>query len=326
MWKAGKIMELLAEARTIQSRLPEWDKQSGMTTERLTRRFASLIGRGDITDIHAAISLVTEHGKGGVLELTPEVRSALLAKHPPPQPVDPDVLMQGEQPVVDPILFAELTGDTVRKAALATHGAAGPSMGDSYVWRRMLVSFEAASRDLCDTVAGVARRIATEHVDPTGLLFLLNNRLFPLDKDPGVRPVGIGEVLRRIIGKSVLMIVKKDVMLAAGATQVCAGQSAGCEAAIHALRRVFEDVGSDGVLLVDADNAFNRLNPRSCYAQHSVHLPCARNCSHQLLSYASSSVRDWRDGALFARRHHTRLPPLDGFLRSLCRSFDQHVP
>ena len=71
-------------------------------------------------------------------------------------------------------------------------------------------------------------------------------------------------------------------MLAAGATQVCAGQSAGCEAAIHALRRVFEDVGFDGVLLVDADNAFNRLNRAVAYAQHSVHLPCAGNCSHQL--------------------------------------------
>ena len=81
-------------------------------------------------------------------------------------------------------------------------------MGDSYVWRRMLVSFKAASRDLCDTEARVARRIATEHVDPAGPLFLLNNRLIRLDKDPRVRPVGIGEVLQRIIGKSVLKMSK----------------------------------------------------------------------------------------------------------------------
>ena len=193
-------------------------------------------------------------------------------KHPPAQPVNPDVLVRGELPTVDPIVFDELTGDVMRRAALATQGAAGPSMGDSYMWRCLLVSFKDASNDLCDTVADVARRLATEHVDPAGLLPLLNNRLIPLDKDPGVRPIGIGEVLRRIIGKSILWILKKDIMQAAGATQVCAGQSAGCEAAIHALRQIFEVMGTDGVLLVDADNAFNRLN--RAVALHNIQYTC----------------------------------------------------
>ena len=49
-------------------------------------------------------------------------------------------------------------------------------------------------------------------------------------------------------------------MQAAETTHVCAGQSAGCEAAIHALCQIFEAMGTDGILLVDADNAFNRLN------------------------------------------------------------------
>lgn len=257
LWKAGKVTELLAEARTIQSRLPDLDSRIGMTTEKLNRRFALLIGKGNI---HAAISLITEHGKGGVLDLTPEVRAALQSKHPLAQPMDPDVLLQGEPLEVNPVLFEALTGDVVRKAALATQGAAGPSMGDSYLWRRMLVSFKASSADLCEAIAGVARRLATEHVDPAGLSAILNNRLIPLDKNPGVRPVGIGEVLRRIIGKSVMATLRKDVMHAAGAAQVCAGQPAGCEAAIHALRQLFAALGTDAVLLVDADNAFNRLN------------------------------------------------------------------
>ena len=104
-------------------------------------------------------------------------------------------------------------------------------MGDAYVWRRMLVSFKSASKDFCDAVAGVARHLASQQIDPAGLMPLLNNRLIPLDKNPGVRPVGIGEVLRRIIGKSLMTVLKRDITQAAGVSQVCAGHPSGCEAA-----------------------------------------------------------------------------------------------
>lgn len=86
--KAGNIKELLEEARTIQSRLTELDWQWDMTTSKLNRRFAALIRKGEV---HSAISLITEHGKGGVLELTPEVRAALRTKHPQAKPANPDV-------------------------------------------------------------------------------------------------------------------------------------------------------------------------------------------------------------------------------------------
>ena len=55
-------------------------------------------------------------------------------------------------------------------------------------------------------------------------------------------------------------------------SQLCAGQDGGCEAAIHATRLVFADEDSDGVLLVDARNAFNQLNRH--VALHNVSLLC----------------------------------------------------
>ena len=109
-----------------------------------------------------------------------------------------------------------------------------PVMGDSYVWRRMLVSLKSASQELCEAVAEVSHHLATNHVNPEGLNPLLNNRLIPLDKDPGVRPVGIGEVLRRIVGKSLIIVLKNDITQAAGISQVYAGHPAGCKASIHA--------------------------------------------------------------------------------------------
>ena len=38
--------------------------------------------------------------------------------------------------------------------------------------------------------------------------------------------------------------------------QVCAGQSGGCEAAIHTMKDVFDDEETECILLMDAANAF----------------------------------------------------------------------
>ena len=57
-----------------------------------------------------------------------------------------------------------------------------------------------------------------------------------LNKSPGVRPIGIGEVVHMIITKTVM-----KYNLQAAATQLCSGQDALCEAAVHALERAFAE-------------------------------------------------------------------------------------
>ena len=104
-------------------------------------------------------------------------------------------------------------------------------------------------------------RLCTEFVDPLTIEPIVASRLIPLDKGNGeVRPIGVGEVIRRIIGKCVTRVAKQDVINASGAMQVCAGQKSGGEAAIHATCNIFEANEMDAALLVDASNAFNSLN------------------------------------------------------------------
>ena len=78
--------------------------------------------------------------------------------------------------------------------------------------------------------------------------------------------------MRRIIGKAVLKVIKLDILKAAAPLQLCAGQDAGSEAAIHAIRSIFHNDSTEAVLLVDATNAFNCLNQKT--ALHNMWSLC----------------------------------------------------
>ena len=87
----------------------------------------------------------------------------------------------------------------------------------------------------------------------------MTSRLVPLNKNPGLRPIGVGEVLRRVIGKVVISTFSEDVTTASSDAQMC-GRSSGSETDTHAMRRMFQHENSDAVILVDAANAFNNQN------------------------------------------------------------------
>ena len=65
-------------------------------------------------------------------------------------------------------------------------------------------------------------------------------RLVALDKRPGVRPVGIGETLRRSLAKLIMRAAGEQAKTSCGNIQMCAGLEAGIEWATHAVghRRV----------------------------------------------------------------------------------------
>lgn len=97
-------------------------------------------------------------------------------------------------------------------------------------------------------------------------------RLIPLDKNPGLRPIGIGEVVRRVVGKAIMSTFRNNVVESVGSLQTCAGHEAGCEASVHAMREIFDEADTEAVLLVDASNAFNVIN-RQVFL-HNIRIIC----------------------------------------------------
>ena len=74
------------------------------------------------------------------------------------------------------------------------------------------------------------------------------------------------------MGKVVVGNIRDDIVNAAGPLQTCAGLKSGIEASIHAMRRIFERDETEALLLVDAENAFNKLNRKA--ALHNIRELC----------------------------------------------------
>ena len=219
--------------------------------------------------INQAIKLLTANMDGGILPLTEETMALLKEKHPEPSSMSDDADIDISQEEVYQVAFEGIDGDDVRKAAISTKGGAGPSGLDADGWRHILLSknFKEANNELREALASCIKKLSTEYLetfDQEGRLTsnieaYLACRLIPLDKNPGLRPIGVGEVLRRILGKVFMNAVRGDVEEACGSIQVCVGQAGGCEAVVHAMRETFQEEETEALLLIDAKNAFNSL-------------------------------------------------------------------
>ena len=276
-WSKGDVDELIREGRAIQQRLPKF--RPAKSNNNLARNFANMMFMGKCK---AALDLLSKDKNCGILHLddpndpnNPDsltVRDVLISKHPPGQPANSNYIISSEPQDPHPVIFDSLDANTIRSAALRVNGAAGPSGLDAHAWRRLCTSFKGASSDLCASLASVARRICSSYVNPSIIAPLLACRLIALNKHPGVRPIGIGDTARRIIAKAVLMIVGPDIQEASGCQQMCGGQIAGIEAAVHATRSAFESETCEAALFVDATNAFNSLNRQ--IALHNIRRLC----------------------------------------------------
>ena len=257
------LQNLLDEGRAIQSSLTKSiHKNTTKNKDKKYDRFVKLMEQGKISRAMKCIG----SQRSGVLDVTEEVLNQLKELHPDPQEIQDGTLYEGplERKQVEEVLYEAIDAEAIFKAAKQTDGAAGPSGADSDMWQRILCSkqFKNKPVNLCAKVARTARKLNTQKINPDYLRAYVAGRLLLLEKRGedgkiGCRPIGIGEVIRRIIGRSTVTIFKPDIIERTAPLQTCSGIDGGVEASVHAMRRIWEDPNTEGILIIDMRNAFN---------------------------------------------------------------------
>jgi len=281
LWEKGDLTALLSEARCIQAHLPTRprSKAASKSTSKVNENtFAKMVYNDRVG---TATRYLSSGGGGGVLSMDDVVGSGvdqrsvaevLREKHPKPQPLVPTALLEDEYEPPDPVMYEALTPALIRRVTHRVSGSAGPSGLDAVAWQRMITAFKGASDSLAAALASAAKCLCTKAMDAMHLQAFLAARLIPLDKNPGVRPIAVGEVFRRIVGKAIMSVIERDVVKATAPIQLCVGIPAACEVAISSLVRQYSSEDVDGILLVDASNAFNSLNRAT--ALHNIPKVC----------------------------------------------------
>ena len=130
----------------------------------------------------------------------------LVQKHPEPREPYPDILIEGPTIPIHPLAYDDMDESVIMKASMLTKGGSRPSGLDADGWRRISRTFKTATLDLRRTFSQLIKRLCVE--DPESPSFLKSFeacKLIPLDKKPGLRPIGAGEVLWRIADKATMM-------------------------------------------------------------------------------------------------------------------------
>ena len=184
----GELENVLQECRDIQHRIKPRKMQ-----ENVSQTFSKLMFQGKV---HAALRFLSNESSRGILHLSDETLASLSEKHPSPADIKENSLLYG--PIKDlRTLNFNISEQIIQEVANLTKGAAGPSGLDANQYQSILCSkqFNREGKDLRDQIATLAMKLAMEAVDPTCLEAYLTNRLILLDKNPGIRPTGVGEIL-----------------------------------------------------------------------------------------------------------------------------------
>ena len=142
-------------------------------------------------------------------------------------------------------------------------GSSGPGGTDSEALQGWLLKFGEDGNRLHTKVETFVDWLANGR--PTWVAYhaFMSGQLIALNKHPVVRPVGVGETWRRLFAKIVLKVTVTEATMVCQDDQLCAGPKKVTNGKIHRVQALWEENLSTeewSFLLVDAKNAFNKIN------------------------------------------------------------------
>jgi len=120
---------------------------------------------------------------------------------------------------------------TVRKQS----DSASPSSTDAVELQNWLFHFGAVSENLLNELIHWTEWLANDSPSWAAYRAMMAYHLIAIDKQPGVHPVGVGEVYQCLFTKAVIAHTSSEAALAYRSTNLCTGLPAGIKGAVHAL-------------------------------------------------------------------------------------------
>ena len=256
-WKAGEIGELWSAMLEEGSRWSRRRRPKSPTPE--SQRHSNV----------RRAKLATEEGQyrkalqallsEGIATPSSSIVEEMLAKHPqapvPSIPHDP--------PPPPP----NISHDTVIRAirSFPAGSAPGPSqLRAAHLKEAILCPSPVRAAQSIGALTSLVQKLSSGQVPAEVTPHLCGATLLACKKKGGgLRPIAVGEVLRRLVSKCLSFVLRQKAVSVLSPLQLGVGVKGGCEAIVHSVSAVLEDSSSPDAswtLLVDFSNAFNCID------------------------------------------------------------------
>jgi hypothetical protein len=230
----------------------------------------------------------------GVASVTDEVYEELKAKHPQTPPLSASDLPSGPPPASH-----QASSEDVRRAIESFSKGSAPGLfhlRPDHLREALAPRNPHQAQAFLTAITAFSNTLLAGHIPEEVVPFFMGAPVIALNKpnNGGVRPIAVGECLRRLVGKVAAFHARDKIQGLFAGRQFGVGLPNGADAIIHATQSVVDALGhssSFGLLQIDFTNAFNLVSRQVFLEEVRAHLPelaawAEVNYSHQAHLFA----------------------------------------
>ncbi len=255
LWLSGNQHALYHDTVLEKAKRDKPSKRA-FTLEERARRFDAMLKSGRTKE---AMQLLTSTESKGVLDpedIDPKtnrkVIEVLRDKHPELRTPDLNTtegrLAFEQYDFLPDAVPLRVSAETIATSATKLKGSGGPSGTDAVTLKNWLLGHGKVSFRLRCELAHWTEWLANHSPPYAAIRALLNARLIGLDKSPGVRPIAIEEIFRRLMAKTVAILKGDSAAEECGNLNLCTGLSSGTEGSIHAMLKFLASPNQEALL------------------------------------------------------------------------------